>query len=259
MTYGDDTMTGRQTVPAADQPDRQGTEQGMGSTIVDALLVVRFAIRGLLRFLSHAETLRVFQRACARANLPVKYSQGFNPHPRLSLPLPRTVGVESEDEMLALRLFDEKGFAVSAVEDRQNRMKAALAAQLPQDIGLRDVTLMKTSTSVHPESAEYLFSLVEEVASRKGGQVRACAEHFLARETAVMERAIPDQRQSRRVDVRPFVQRIQFEGADVIVTCGVSNAGSIRVEELLGLLDLTPEDLAGPIRRRHVTWRIENQ
>ncbi len=63
-----------------------------------------FRIGGLLRFLSHAETLRVCQRACARAGIPVKHTMGFNPHPRLSLPLPRSVGVESDDELLVLWL-----------------------------------------------------------------------------------------------------------------------------------------------------------
>jgi hypothetical protein len=70
-------------------------------------LAVRFRIGGALRFLSHAETSRVFQRACARAGIPVKYSAGFNPHPKLSLPLPRSVGVESDDELLVVRLSDE--------------------------------------------------------------------------------------------------------------------------------------------------------
>ncbi|MBW7991664.1 MAG: DUF2344 domain-containing protein, partial [Planctomycetes bacterium] len=57
------------------------------------MLVIKFRIGGPLRFISHAQTLSVFQRACVRAGIEIRYSQGFNPRPRLSLPLPRPVGV----------------------------------------------------------------------------------------------------------------------------------------------------------------------
>jgi radical SAM-linked protein len=230
------------------------------SDCVDALLVVRFAIGGWLRFLSHAETLRVFQRACARASLPVKYSQGFNPHPRLSLPLPRPVGVEADDEYMAVRLFDDRGLQVSGAGEMGNR----LAAQLPEDFGLKGATLMKASTSIQPESAEYVLSLTQEAVSQKGDRARAQAAQFLALETAVMERVSADesrmrgkQPRGRRVNVRPFVRDIQFDENDIVVVCGVGNAGSIRVEEIMQLLDLTFGDLAGPIRRRRATWKFE--
>ncbi|MBN2271219.1 MAG: DUF2344 domain-containing protein, partial [Sedimentisphaerales bacterium] len=64
-------------------------------------MLLKFRIWGNLRFLSHAETMKVFQRACARAGLDVAHTEGFNPRPRLSLPLPRSVGVESDEELLA--------------------------------------------------------------------------------------------------------------------------------------------------------------
>ncbi len=57
-----------------------------------------------MRFLSHAETMRLFQRALVRAGVQIAYSQGFNPHQKMSLVLPRSVGVESDDEILCVRL-----------------------------------------------------------------------------------------------------------------------------------------------------------
>ncbi|MBN1844663.1 MAG: DUF2344 domain-containing protein, partial [Sedimentisphaerales bacterium] len=44
-----------------------------------------FDVEGDLRFLSHRDTLRCWQRALTRATVPLRYSQGFNPHPRLVL------------------------------------------------------------------------------------------------------------------------------------------------------------------------------
>lgn len=51
-----------------------------------------------LRFLSHLDQQRLFQRAFRRANMPVEYSQGFNPHPRMSFALAMSVGLTSDGE-----------------------------------------------------------------------------------------------------------------------------------------------------------------
>lgn len=57
-----------------------------------------------LRFLSHRDTVRAVERAAARARLPVKYTQGFNPHPVLSLACPRPVGVASLADLAVMQL-----------------------------------------------------------------------------------------------------------------------------------------------------------
>lgn len=51
-----------------------------------------------LRFLSHLDQQRLFQRAFRRADIPVEYSQGFNPHPRMSFALAMSVGLTSDSE-----------------------------------------------------------------------------------------------------------------------------------------------------------------
>ena len=63
-------------------------------------LILTFRIEGNLCYLSHHETVSMLQRALIRAGVRLIYSQGFNPRPRLSLPLPRAVGVRSDCEML---------------------------------------------------------------------------------------------------------------------------------------------------------------
>lgn len=51
-----------------------------------------------LRFLSHLDQQRLFQRAFRRANIPIEYSQGFNPHPKMSFALAMSVGLTSDGE-----------------------------------------------------------------------------------------------------------------------------------------------------------------
>ncbi|MCD6377281.1 MAG: DUF2344 domain-containing protein [Planctomycetes bacterium] len=65
--------------------------------------MVWFSIEGDLRFLSHRNVMNLCERASARAGLPVAFSKGFNPRPKISLLLPRPVGVASQCELLIIR------------------------------------------------------------------------------------------------------------------------------------------------------------
>lgn len=213
-------------------------------------LVIRFRIAGALRFLSHAETLRVFQRACARAGIPVRYSEGFNPHPRLSLPLPRSVGVESDDEMLVVRLESEPWEVDQTCAERMHR---SLQDALPAGIEIVGVELAG-SGSFQPRSVDYVFRLHPERSAELTGRLGERIQVVLASESWIVSRQLPGDRKVRRIDVRPFLAVIQPVEQGVLVRCNVTAAGSIRIDEILSLLELKAEDLAGPIRRVAVEW-----
>ncbi|WP_275581043.1 TIGR03936 family radical SAM-associated protein [Natronosporangium hydrolyticum] len=65
---------------------------------------VRYAKRGPLRFTSHRDFARAFERALRRAGVPIAYSQGFTPHPKISYASAAPTGVASEAEYLELGL-----------------------------------------------------------------------------------------------------------------------------------------------------------
>jgi radical SAM-linked protein len=67
-------------------------------------LRVRYAKRGRLRFTSHRDFSRAFERAIVRARVPVAYSSGFNPHPRISYANASPTGAASEAEYLEIGL-----------------------------------------------------------------------------------------------------------------------------------------------------------
>lgn len=69
-------------------------------------LRLRFTKTGRAVYLSHLDLLRTMQRAFLRAGLPLKYSEGFNPHAQLSFALPLSVGTASLCELMDFRLKD---------------------------------------------------------------------------------------------------------------------------------------------------------
>lgn len=246
---------------APEQPGETSNGASSVSITTDATAVVRFRIGGWLRFLSHAETLRTLERACTRAQLPIKYTQGFNPHPKLSLPLPRTVGVESDDELMAVKLFRAEGLSSDGYADGVDpawpaRMKEALAHELPGDIVIDSVSMVEPNARIQPRWAEYVFSLQEEERAATIERIENRIAEIRDIERLTIERATPNQREGRRIDVKPFIESIRVEDGRVVARCHVSNAGTIRVDEIMTLLELTPGDLDGPIRRAHVAWDI---
>ncbi len=221
--------------------------------IADSTVAIRFRISGAMRFLSHAETARVWQRACARATLPVRYSEGFNPHPRMSLPLPRPVGVEAEEELLVVKLC-EGGEAGESRAEREAAVKRALAAQLPEGMEVRAVDLVGAGVSFHPQSAEYVLPLRVEEPADFAERLLEDIARVMGSERCMVERASGEGRAARPVDVRPFLLSVRLEGGTLIVQHRTGAGGSIRVEEILQLLGLGPQDLAGPVRRTNVIW-----
>jgi len=210
------------------------------------LLVIRFGIRGNLRFLSHAETVKLFQRACLRAGIKVRYSQGFNPRPRLSLPLPRSVGVETDDDLLCIKLETSP-----QCSDTQ-RFKTILSRQLPAGCVLLNVRAADPKTSFQPCAATYVFT---PRLQHLNDRLRARTKRLLASESLNLQRRIDARGRIRNVDVRPFLKTIQFDDKKIAVECKISPAGSIRVDEILKLLELDVGNLATPIRRTSVQWK----
>jgi radical SAM-linked protein len=94
-------------------------------------LVVRYAKRGKMRFASHRDVARAFERGVRRAGLPIAYSAGFSPHPKISYAGGAPTGVASEAEYLSLSLT-----ARQAEEQVCQRLDAAL----PDGIDVIDVT-----------------------------------------------------------------------------------------------------------------------
>lgn len=93
-------------------------------------LRVRYAKRGRLRFTSHRDISRAVERAVRRADIPVAYSAGFSPHPKISYAGAAPTGVASEAEYLEI--------GVSRLCDPQ-RLRADLDASLPPGLDVIDV------------------------------------------------------------------------------------------------------------------------
>jgi hypothetical protein len=168
------------------------------------------------------------------------------------LPLPKPVGVESDDELLCLRVAgapDEP-----RATNHESRIKAELSAQLPEGCELVSVSATQAGESFQPCSAAYVLAVRTEYLNEK---LKATAERLLASESLnVRRRTNSKNAKFKNLDVRGFLKSIELDDRGIIVECKIGPAGSIRVEEILKLLELDECKLAAPIRRTNVQWQV---
>ncbi len=90
---------------------------------------LRFSKTGRLKYISHLDINRAMSRALKRAQIPLWYTEGFNPHPYMSFSLPLSLGVESLCESVDLRIIGD--ITNDEIKNRLNNV-------LPQDIKIVD-------------------------------------------------------------------------------------------------------------------------
>lgn len=134
---------------------------------------IRFTKTGSMRYLSHLELITLFTRAVSRGGVPIRFSQGFHPHPKFSFATALSVGVESRAEYLDMEIM--AGFGAEAV-------KNALNAVLPEGMTVLeawDIPMKSESLSVIMEAVRYRVTLPDEISLPLENLTAA----FLARET----------------------------------------------------------------------------
>ncbi len=93
-------------------------------------LRITFNKTGVLRYISHLDLMRLFERACRRAKMPLKLTQGFNPHPKISVFPAVALGTEHDD--LKADILLERQMEPSQVQKRLNEV-------LPGEVRVVDV------------------------------------------------------------------------------------------------------------------------
>lgn len=95
-----------------------------------------FQKTGMAKFISHLDTVRCITRAMKRANVPVWFTEGFNPHAFLTFAMPLSLGFESYCETVDFRLMEEVDL---------NELAERLNDALPVDITVKEIYVYQTS------------------------------------------------------------------------------------------------------------------
>ncbi len=224
-------------------------------------VAVWYSVRGDLKYLSHRDTMRLWQMALVRARVPVYYSRGFNPHSRISLPLPRSVGMSSECELLLLDLEGNCDIASTVTDDVSESCRVGsyptrvsesawnfsrLQRQLPQGMDIFAAWHVPPGTRAVPQWAEYRITLSNETDRSVLGER---IEHFLQAPTWPVWRAARGRHPRRLLDLRADVTNLKLHGQSLCCTIAVKPSGTPRLDEVLTALKINMPDAASEICR----------
>jgi len=201
-----------------------------------------FSVSGDLRFISHHDTLRLFQRAFARAAVPVRYTEGFNPRPRISIPLPRPVGVASDEDALVVETTGPVD-AGSTIE--------ALNRQAPPDLRLLGIRPLAPGERPSPASVRYRLAPDEPPVADLESRVRL----LMATDVVPFERIHPKKATRRIVNLRPYIRELVVDGGDVLMTLAVTGNGTAKPSEIAALLGYDSGAVNHRVRRLEIQWQ----
>ena len=136
-------------------------------------LRIRFRRGQEIKFISHLDIMRLWQRALARAEITLAYSEGFNPHPRMSLAAPLALGVTSETELMDI---------VLAKWVSPHSFTAAVSRQLPGGVEIMQVYQMALNVSSLQSQVRYAEYSVELATEKKRNDVESAISSLLSLE-----------------------------------------------------------------------------
>jgi radical SAM-linked protein len=160
---------------------------------------MRFAKTAAMRFTSHLDLYRTWERTMRRAGVPLAYSHGYNPRPRISLGDALPLGFTSDCEMVDFWL-------------EEPREPEALVTQLRQALppGLRVHEVKRVHERKPALQQRIVASEYEVVLDPEPG-----AQELEARVRGLLEaEALPRSRRGKEYDLRPLVEELEVQGAD---------------------------------------------
>ncbi len=199
---------------------------------------IRFRKGGDLRFLSHHDLARTFERMLRRADLPVHATQGFHPKPRLIFALSLPLGVVGCAEVAELEL--DRPFPPEDVQQH-------LARQAPPGLEILSVTRIDPRAGAQVRSLCYRLPVPTERTPSLAGRITS----VLAAPDCLVERTRPPR---RRLDLRPFLRHLALvqgtDGLALEMDLWLTPAGTARPEEVLSVLGIHDLFEAGVILER---------
>jgi radical SAM family uncharacterized protein/radical SAM-linked protein len=196
---------------------------------------LKYAKRKDMRFLSHLDVLRFWERAFRRADIPICYSQGYHPHPKIAFGPALSLGSESEAEYLDFQSQEISG----------DKIFRQLKTTLPDGIVALELKLLydkQRALTAAINRIDYEIVFPERV-DRK--LINEGIDKFLRLNSFVVSRKTDERIQE--VDISPFIKELSFNQAMVklTITTHLINGKTVRIDEILtDICKLTSQEKA---------------
>ena len=160
-------------------------------------LRVRFSRGEELKFISHLDIIRLWVRALRRAGIPLEYTEGFSPHPRISLAVPLSVGVTADNELMDISMT--KVVSPHWFVDTVNR-------QLPDGLKVLEATPISPNVPSLQSQVRFTQYQVAVKTDKSEEEIKTAIDNLLAMESLSWHHERDTGRKS--YDLRPLIDDI---------------------------------------------------
>jgi radical SAM-linked protein len=167
------------------------------------ILRIKYKKEQNMKFLSHLELIKTMERAFRRMKLPMAFSQGFNPKPKISYAAPLPVGVEGECEFLDVELTEKIDLEV-LIKDQKTYLPKGI-----EFLEARHFGKMKSLMSVVTDST-YLVHFLTKTKEDKE-HIEGLLNDFVSQESITYEK-VNKKKKVKQVDIKPLIGK-----ADVLL------------------------------------------
>ncbi|MCJ7498310.1 MAG: TIGR03936 family radical SAM-associated protein, partial [candidate division Zixibacteria bacterium] len=181
-----------------------------------------------VRFTSHLDVLRTFERAIRRSGIPIAYSEGFHPHPKIAFGPPLPLGFISEAEYLDLQL----------AEPFSNEFLLKLNKTLPQGFKILEAKTIFTKAESLSSAINAAFYKVE--LSIPETEIKEKIEYTLSQRNLMISRVSKKELKvdksvttRREVDIRFEIFKLENEGSTLSMLLSVGSSGHAKPQEVL--------------------------
>lgn len=188
---------------------------------------ITFAKQGALRYTGHLDLHRLWERAARRAELPLAYSQGFHPQPKMAIAAALPLGFSSRCEVIDMRLEHE--IPLDGLRDKlQQTLPTGIRVSNVESV---DEKLPALQTQV--AAAEYEVTLTEAI---DGSELKRRIESVMETES------IPRERRGKTYDLRPLIDELNLlSECKIFMRLAAREGATGRPEEVLDMLGIAFE------------------
>lgn len=192
-----------------------------------ASYVMEFSVRGPLAYLSHLELMKLFRQSFRRGALPISFSEGFNPHMKLSFAIAKGVGLESEGELLEI----ETDMKIDEIEFLE-RINKVIPKGLKVKI-LKEKNISTKSLSSMLRKAKYLLKYDGGIDVEEYNNL---ITDKLNKPEILME--VKTKKSFGVKDIKEYILDWNFTEDGVIIEVYAGSDKNLRIDNLLKYLDL---------------------
>ena len=188
---------------------------------------ITFVKQGALRYTGHLDLHKLWERAARRAELPLAYSQGFHPQPKMNMAAALPLGFSSRCEVVDMKLQQD-----IPLDNLPTRLNSTLPSGL-QVVEVEEVDERAPALQTQVVSAEYEVTLTESIDS---------SELKRKIDSVIESTSIPRERRGKMYDLRPLIEELDIlPGGKIFMRLSARESATGRPEEVLDVLGIAFE------------------